>query len=436
MAVTLPFVLVLLDIWPLRRRPALWEKAPLFAMSAAASLLTLLAQRSTGTVVPLTRLPLADRLENSVVGYARYIEKALWPADLAMLYPIEKPSPAVVAIGVLILIGVTAAAVLGFKKRPYVLVGWLWFLGMLVPVIGLVQVGFQSIADRYTYVPLVGMSVAVIWTAGAIVERRPQLRQVAGAVAVLFTVILMVGAYRETRYWRDSVTLFEHTLAVTSGNYIIHNNLGIELQAAGRLDEAAAQYQQAVADAPEYKEALNNLGAILEYKGNKVEAIALHRRAVAADPNYANARFNLGHELFETGQTDEALVELTEALHQEPNSARGHAYMGALLIGKGDFEAARKHLEFSLRLTPGNADAQNNLCYVLQASGHPEQAVDACKAALKMRPNLVSAQFNLGKALAAAGQTDAAATVFSRMLTVNPNNTEARAALASIRPKR
>jgi len=436
MAVTVPFMLILLDIWPLRRwhrlSQEIREKAPLFAMSAAVSMITLLAQQRTGATVTLTRLPFADRLANAVVAYLRYIGKAFWPANLAVLYPIQKSSPLAVFAAGLILTSVTVAAVLAFRRRPYVLVGWLWFLGMLVPVIGLVQVGFQSIADRYTYVPLVGLSIALIWTVSETVDSRPRLRQAAAAVAVLALMALAVGTYRQTQYWKDSITLFQHAIAVTSGNYIIHNNLGIDLQAAGRLEEATAQFRQAVGAAPEYKDALNSLGAILAYKGNTMEAIALHRRAIAADPNYANAHINLGHELSETGQAQEAFVELTQALRLQPDSALGHAYMGALLASTGNLEEARQHLQYALRLTPENAVALSNLCYVLRALGHPDQAITACNAALKIRPNLVQAQLNLGQALAAAGQTGAAAAVFSRMLAANPYNASARAALLNL----
>jgi len=433
MAVTLPFVLVLLDVWPLRRRRPLLEKVPLLAMSAAASLVTWLAQRNTGAMTTLSRLSFPDRLANALEGYLRYIEKALWPAGLAVLYPIQKPSPLMVFVSALILTGMTVAAVLMVRRRPYLLIGWLWFLGMLVPVIGLVQVGFQSIADRYTYVPLVGLSIALVWTVSETAGRVPRLRQLLPAAAALALIALGVETYRQTQYWKDSITLFEHTVAVTRGNYIIHNNLGIDLQAAGRLEEATEQFRLAVAAAPDYKDALNSLGAILAYRGNKMEAIALHRRAVAADPNYASAHLNLGHELMETGQTQEAFVELAEGLRLEPNSGRGHAYMGALLMSAGKWEDARQHLQDSLRFTPANAEAQSNLCYVLQELGHPGQAIDACNAALKIRPNLVSAQFNLGNALAAAGDTDAATAVFSRMLSANPNNALARAALANLR---
>jgi tetratricopeptide (TPR) repeat protein len=391
----------------------------------------LLAQRSTGTVVPLARLPLADRLCGAAVDYLRYVAKAVWPAKLAMLYPMQKPPLAMALLAAAILIVVTAFAALSFRRRPYVMVGWLWFLGMLVPVIGLVQVGFQSIADRYMYVPLVGLSIALVWGVAEIAANRPGLRQPMGAASAVILIALAVVAYRQTEYWKDSVTLFRHTLAVTHGNYVIHNNLGIELQSAGRLDEAAAQFRQAVDAAPDYKEALNNLGAILDYRGNKTEAIALHRRAVAIDPNFVNARLNLGHELAQSGENQEAFKQLTEALRQQPDSARGHAYMGTLLIRLGDLEDARIHLESSLRFAPQNAGAQSDLCAVLQDLKRNGQALVVCNGAFRIRPDTANA-LNLGKALAATGQSQQAAAMFSRILAANPTNAAAREALANL----
>lgn len=431
MAVTLPFVLVLLDIWPLRRGRRLLEKIPLFALSAGASAVTLFAQRSTGAT-RLTNLPFAARLGGAIVAYVRYLGKAVWPANLGMLYPVETFPLLPVIAAAAILLAITVAAILVFRRRPYILVGWLWFLGTLVPVIGLVQVGFQSIADRYMYFPLVGLSIALIWAANDVVEAAPGLRQAAGAASVAIVVAFAAVAWRQAGYWRDSITLFEHTLAVTRGNYVIHNDLGIDLQAAGRLNEAAAQFRLAVDAAPRYKDALNSLGAIVAYQGNKTEAIELHRRAVAADPNYAGARLNLGHELLETGQLDEALAQLQEGVRLEPESARGHAYLGAALLAQGHPESALEHLDYAVKLAPGNADTQSNLCSALLALGRPAQAIAACSAALKIRPNFARAQLNLGNALAADGQTGAAAAVFSKMIAANPGDANARSALSRL----
>jgi protein O-mannosyl-transferase len=400
MAVTFPFLLMLIDLWPLNRYLRIVEKIPMFAMSAAASLVTLRAQGTTGATA-LVNLPFADRLGAAIVDYLRYIAKAFWPANLAMLYPIQKFSAPAVFASALILIAISAAAILTFGRRPYVLVGWLWFIGTLLPVVGLVQVGFQSIADRYSYVPLVGLSIAVIWTAADLFESKPRVLATAAAFII---PALMIAAYRQTGYWRDTITLYEHTLAATRDNYVIHNNLGIEFESAGRIDEAAAQFRAAVEAAPDFKDALNSLGAILEYKGDNSGAIALHRRAVAADPNYASAHLNLGHELYQAGQVAEARRELTEGLRLDPDSPRGHAYLGALLAATGDFDQARQHLERSAALAPPTADTETNLCYVLLRLGHPDQAIDACQAALKIRPNSANAQRILAGALAAAGR--------------------------------
>lgn len=431
MSVTLPFLLILIDVWPLRRSLRLLEKLPLFAMAALASIITMRAQQTTGAA-SLIHLTFAERLANAIVAYPRYLAKALWPANLGVLYPIEKFSAATVIASALLVAAVTAAAILNYRRRPYLLIGWLWFAGTLVPVLGFVQVGFQSIADRYTYVPLIGLSIAVLWLAADFADAHPRLKQPLAAAAALILIVFTIASYRQTGYWRDTITLYQHTLSATRGNYVIHNNLGIEFESAGHIDEAAAEFRAAIDAAPDFKDALNSLGAILEYKGDESGAIALHRRAIAADPNYATAHLNLGHELYQTGQIDEARRELTEGLRLDPDSPRGHAYLGALLAAAGEFDQARQHLERSAALAPPTADTETNLCYVLRELRYPNEAIADCQAALKIRANSVNAQWNLGQALAAAGRIDEASAVFSKLAESYPNNPAPRAALASL----
>ncbi|MGP8244023.1 MAG: tetratricopeptide repeat protein [Bryobacteraceae bacterium] len=446
MAVTLPFVLLLLDLWPLGRidlasvgrslkRP-IWEKMPLFAMSAAASVLTFLAQRSGGAMVSIAALPFTERLANAVVSYLRYAGKAFWPVNLAVLYPFQNPSPEAVAMAVVVLIAVTLWAAVEVRPRPYLLVGWLWYVGMLVPVVGLVQVGVQSMADRYTYVPLVGLSMAVVWALGDAVERRPYLRQAAAAVAVLAVAALAAVAYRQAGYWESSETLFRHTLAVTRRNTIMEGNLGLVLQHEGRRDEAAALFRQTLAYDPDNAGAQTNLGAILADEGKPAEAIALYRGALAADPTYVNAHINLAHELVRVGQFDSAYTEATEALRLKPDSAPAQEDIGVLLAARGKFEEARLHLEESVRLAPGNAEAQSDLCFVLWHVARLNEAAAACNAALRLKPDYLDAQFNLGNVLAAQGLTTAAAAEFSRVLAANPNHAAARAALDELQRRR
>jgi protein O-mannosyl-transferase len=377
MAVTFPFVLLLLDFWPLRRldwplqaaagRRIFMEKTPLMAMAALTSVLTFMAQRGFGAVASLTRLPLAERVANAAIAYVAYIGKTFWPADLAVLYPVQNPVLGNAVIAALILVAITAAAWKWVKRHPYLAVGWLWYLGMLVPVIGLVQVGTQSMADRYTYVPMVGLSIAIVWTIADLIEKRPALRIAATVLTIPMLVLLAGAAYQQTTYWRSSRTLFEHTLAITKDNRIIQNNLGV----------------------------------VLADEGNSAEAVRLFRAALATAPDYAEAQSNLGHEQLKSGQVDQARASLTKALDLNPNLVRAQADLGVLLASRGEFEEARRHLERSLVLAPGDAENESNLCFVLTHLGHLDDAIAHCNAALRIRPGMSNARFNLDNALAA-----------------------------------
>jgi len=445
MAVTFPFVLLLLDLWPLRRieltswrsnlNRLLLEKAPLIAMSVVASVLTFLAQRDFGAVRSLTQVPFSSRLANAAIAYLSYIGKAFWPEDLAVLYPLHPPSTLVAFASVVVLAAVTVAAVVTFRGRPYFLIGWLWYLGMLVPVIGLVQVGAQSMADRYTYLPLVGLSIALIWTVGESVKSHAFARQAAVVVSILALVAMTATAYQQAGYWKDSTTLFRHALSVTTDNSIVRNNLAAVLQKEGRRDEAAVMYRQSLASAPDDIGPLNNLGAILAADGKVDEAIALHRRVVGAHPDHADAQANLGRELMRLGQFDEALAHLNEALRLKPDLVEAHSGLAILLASRGSFEEAKRHMEASLHLSPADAEGQNTLCYVERRLGHPDQAMAACNMALKIKPDLLEARFNLGAILASKGLTTEAAAEFSRVLAVNPNHAPTRAAMAELQTR-
>jgi tetratricopeptide (TPR) repeat protein len=377
MAVTFPFVLLLLDYWPLRRiawpfkaapvRRLLVEKTPLLAMAAVVSVLTFMAQRGYGAVASLTRVPLPERIANAAVACVDYMKKAFWPVDLAVLYPARPPAPFAVAFAVLILVALTILAWHWVKQRPYFAVGWLWYLGMLVPVIGLVQVGVQAMADRYTYVPMVGLSIALIWTVADFVENHAALRAATVAVAILALAVLAAAAHQQAAYWKNSRTLFEHTLAVTRDNYIIDNNLGV----------------------------------VAADEGNSGEAVALYRAALAIAPDYAAALANLGHEQLKSGQLAEAYANITKALDLSPNLASAQADLGLLLAARGEFEEARRHIERSLILAPGDADNESNLCFVLFHLGRLDEAIGHCDTALRISPGMSNAKFNLDNALAA-----------------------------------
>ena len=290
MLVTFPFLLLLVDIWPLRRLA--WppdlrmlgrlvaEKLPLFAMAAASSVLTFAAQRGGGAVWSLTRLPLPDRLATAVVAYARYVLKAFWPVDLGVLYPYQNHPPLLVFAVLAGLAAVTAWTIVSARKRPYLLVGWLWYLGMLVPVIGLVQVGSQSMADRYMYLPLVGLTAAVVWLVADLVNGRVAAGRAAAVVACAVLAAFAALTYRQAGYWRSSLPLFEHTLAATGPNYVIHKNIGVVLEHEGRNAEAIEHYNKSLAINPRYAEAHNAMGVVLAKEGRNEEALAHYAKAL------------------------------------------------------------------------------------------------------------------------------------------------------------
>ncbi len=402
MLVTLPFVLLLLDFWPLRRlewppawsaeKQLLWEKSPLIVMAAFSSVLTFLAQRQSKTVSSLLHLPFSTRLANAAVAYMSYIGKAFWPENLAAYYPYEALQVESVLGGLLILVAVSVTSLLLARKYPYLLVGWLWYLGMLVPVIGIVQVGEQAMADRYAYLPLIGLSLALVWGATDFLDSRRFPRIVTAILAGVALLLFAIVAWRQTGYWKNSRTLFEHTLAVTKGNYLFQNNLGV----------------------------------IYTIEGKRDEAISLFRDAVAINPGYAEAHANLGRELLRAGKPDESYPHLAEALRLKPDLPVAHAAMGTLLALRKEFEQSRVHLSEVLRSFPDDSEIRSNLCAVLQQLGRLDEAVTQCTEALRLKPDFVDAQFNLGGTLAAQGKNAEAVAALSRVLAADPNHAGAR----------
>jgi Tfp pilus assembly protein PilF len=332
MLVTLPFVLLLLDYWPLGRFDArtsksgqqflrlLLEKIPLLALSAISSIVTYLAQR--GAIGWTEQLPISERITNAFVAYAIYIRQMFWPADLSVFYPHpENRLPILeVILALALLVGITVAAFLFRKKAPYVVTGWLWYLGMLVPVIGLLQVGWQGHADRYTYLPQIGLYIAITWTLGDL-TRVWRFQSIALGTAAVFTVgALSWRAWVQTSYWRDSETLFTHALAVTSNNDVALNNLGIIFLDKGQLDEAIAKLQSAVDLRPANAPAHDNLAKALLKKGQVAEAMVQYRKFLELEPENVEARNTLGTALIQQGHVREAVEQWQEALANQPEN--------------------------------------------------------------------------------------------------------------------
>jgi protein O-mannosyl-transferase len=332
MLVTLPFVLLLLDYWPLGRfegrtsntRRQLFrlvlEKIPLLALSAVSSMVTFLAQR--GAIGWTEQLPVPERVTNAFVAYVVYIRQMFWPAGLAVFYPHPEHRLPVweLSLALIVLVGITAAAFVFRKKAPYFVTGWLWYLGMLVPVIGLVQVGWQGHADRYTYLPQVGLYIAVTWSVTDLTRTWRFQRIALGAAAVLIVGALSWRTWLQTSYWRNSETLFTHALAVTSNNDVALNNLGIIFLDKGQLDDAISKLQAAIDLRPENAPAHDNLAKALLKKGQVAEAMVHYRKFLELEPANVEARNTLGTALIQQGHVKEAIDQWQEALATQPEN--------------------------------------------------------------------------------------------------------------------
>lgn len=376
MLVTLPCVLLLLDIWPLGRlslgRPSapvartffsvLLEKIPFFALTIAFSIATWLIQRHEGAMGMVKSLTLSLRLENVVVSYLRYFLKTFWPAKLAGFYPFPKAWPGwFVTLGVLLIIFMTAAAVWQWKKRPYFAVGWFWFFGTLVPVIGLVQVGRQSLADRYTYIPLIGLFIIVAWGAVELAQRYRKMRLflvLAGGLSVAVCAALTAV---ETSYWRDTTSLFARALAVTTHNDVAEYTYGRALMVNGDNVGALPHFQEAIRINPDYGEALSNLGLIFVMRGQTDEGIALYRRGIKVLPKNFIIHYNLAHALATQDKLEEAIPEFKAALEMNPSYADGRHELAVCLQKSGKNADALEQYTILLQQDPDNATFQTEM---------------------------------------------------------------------------
>ena len=445
MLVTLPLVLLLLDYWPLGRvssvaagRRLLVEKVPLLALSAASCVVTLLVQHGAGAVKGLDVLPLARRLANAAVAYFLYIAKMLWPSRLAAIYPYPAARPAwAVSLAAAAVVVVSVLAARAAPRRPWLPVGWLWYLGMLVPVLGLLQVGSQPLADRYSYVPLIGLFIVAAWGAADLAGRNPRGRAVTTAAAVLVVAACAVATRAQVAHWRTSVALWEHALAVTTANHRAENNLGHALARQGRTAEAVAHYAEALRIAPDDAEAHANLGLALADLGRTPEAIDHYEQALGLLPGDVEAHDNLGVALMSQGRIDDALPHFAEAVRLDPSLALSHNDLGVALARKERFEEAIRELSVALQLDPGYAEARRNLAVAhnglgaaLADRGTLDQAIVHYAEALHLRPDLADAHANLARARAGQGRLDEARREAEEAVALEPRAADLRYDLA------
>lgn len=406
MLVTLPFVLLLLDFWPLQQltkknaRQLLFEKVPLLLLSAAVSAVTVITQKGQGTVVSLTLLPLSTRVETSLISYAGYLGKIFWPVNLCVYYPYPDHWPMItLATSVIALALVSAGVILFARKQPWLLMGWLWFLGTLVPVIGLVQVGEQCMADRYTYIPSIGIFIGVIWSVSALASRRRGLVCLAFTVATLLVLSCVLLSRQQILVWKNSESLFRHAVEVSENNYAAEDLLGRELSRQNRIPEAVEMLEAAVRSNPTVPEIHYDLGVNLERDGRLDEACAEYWVAANIDPEDVNAWNKLGVGLTMEGKPGKAITVFESALKLNPQAADLHYNYGNALVQTGQLPEAAEQFQISLKLDPDDASAYNNLGATLFKLHRVNEAITEFRAALKLRSDNSEAERNLESAL-------------------------------------
>jgi Flp pilus assembly protein TadD len=421
--VTLPIVLLLMDYWPLGRLPfgqagqltrkdaasanqkpfpwgLLGEKIPFFALTAVSSIVTLYAQHKGGAMSTIKAVPLTFRFINALWAYVLYLVKMIWPVNLAVLYPL--PPTLTIAQGVIataILALISFVVIRSAKRHPYFLVGWLWYLGTLVPVIGLVQVGSQSMADRYTYVPLIGIFIMLAWGM-RIAAGNDRIRRAALSAAAIVLLIACTAITRhQLGYWKDSITLFSHAAESVPDNCIAHEALGLVLAKSGRFDESITQYSESLRIWPEYERALIGMGNVLVRKGRMDEAAVYANRALRLKPDSSEAHFLLGFILMNQGRNDEALDHYFAGLRNDPENEGIHHVIGVILGSQGKLDESIGQFKEALRIKPDYADAHYGLGVALLRQGHVDESIMHFTEALRLKPDFAQARQSLDEAM-------------------------------------
>lgn len=472
MLVTLPFVLLLLDFWPLKRfkiqdsgfkiSSIILEKFPFFILTVASCVLTYYVQQKGGAIAPADEYPVGVRIANALVSYTLYMKKLLLPFDLAVLYPhpgklsFWKPTAASV---LLILLSFPAAGAI--KKRPYLLMGWLWFLGTMVPVIGIIQIGAHALADRFAYIPFIGLYIILAWGISDIASHLTSYKKTTVSLSAIGLLMMMLLTRTTAGYWKDSITLFEHALKVNPENFVAHNCLGCALADQGRTDEALQHYTESLRIEPLYAEAHANIGIALAKKGMLDKAIRHYTAALEIDPGKPGPRNNLGAALNRAGRTDEAIEQFRAVLQIDPEYVSAHYNLGIAYAKKGRFADAVKHFSEVFRLRPEYAlpgkaavfpdrlndpagdiqaaqvraeygKAQNNLGAQRAMQGNVAEAIENFNEALKVNPDAVETHYNLGLFLQQLGRFDDAAAHYREALRIKPDYIQGHAGLAAL----
>jgi Tfp pilus assembly protein PilF len=455
MLVTFPFVLLLLDFWPLKRfhykndnllqsekTPyygskgifrLILEKIPLFIPVVISSYLTFLAQKSGGTVKALEALSLKTRIANALVSYVSYILKAIWPSDLAVFYPHPGNTlPAWQIFGSALVIATACFwVILTLRKYPYIGVGLFWYLGTLIPVIGLVQVGNQAMADRYTYIPLIGFFIIVSWGVSDLSIKWRYRKIILGIPAVIILSAMVVCTACQLTYWKNGITLFEHAIEVTENNYKAQNNLGTAFGLVD-LDKAVFHYKEALKIKPDYVTALNNLGTALLKKENYDEAVVYFNKVLKINPQKTDARMDLANIFFLQAKPEKAISQYKEILKTDPENANAHYNLAYMLSAQKKIDQAEHHYKETLRINPNHEKAHYNFANIELKQGKLKEALAHFSEAIKIKPDYVQAYNKIGLILFKQGKFKNAKVFFSKAVQIDPNYSEARKHLKTL----
>jgi tetratricopeptide (TPR) repeat protein len=404
------------------------EKIPLFVLTAGSCVATALVPEK----LTAGRLSIGLRMENAVVSYVIYLWQMIYPSGLACLYPNPTNDLPLwqVAGAAGLLLALSGAAWTLRRTHPWLVVGWFWYLGMMVPVIGMVQISYYAHADRYTYLPQIGLYLAIVWTARDLTISWRNGRQILGVGALSVIVALMVCTWKQTSYWRTDEILWERALACTSGNYVAHNNLGYDLAHQGRPAEAIAHYQKALEINPDFAEAHNNLGTALLNQGRLEEASEHYHQALDKDPAFAEAHNNLGILLTKQGRTAEAIEQYRKAIELNPNRAEFYNNLGNLLAKQNQTDEAIEQFQKALEVEPDYAKAHYNLANIFIAQGRWDEAIEHYQRALKQMPDSTHSHYQLGLALQSRGKFTAAIAQLQKVLELDPKHIPAQNNLA------
>ncbi len=414
MLVTLPFVLLLFDYWPLERLRCrsttnidrykkasllhlILEKIPFFLLAGASIYISSLSVQHHGIVVSTESVSMKLRVANALVSYVKYIGKMIWPKNLAVFYPFPDTLPHWQILGAaLFLVCVSILVFRALRSKPYFMVGWLWYIGTLVPAIGLIQAGlWPSIADRFAYVPLIGLFIVIAWGVPDLVAQWRYKKIVLATTATVLLLIFTAASRSQNRYWTNNIALFKHSLDVTNDNDVAHQKLGEALAAQGKTDEAVRHYYEALRIKPDLVAAHLNLGVALREEGKINEAVEHFSMALRAKPDCAEAYYELGVTLEKQGNFDAAVRHYSEALRIKPKFAKGHNNLGSVLAQQGNVKGAFYHYYEALRINPNYAGAYYNLGKFAANQGKIEEAIFYFKKTLEVSPNMPAALYNL-----------------------------------------